>query len=154
MAASGGAPWWVTGVLTLVSVGATHFFTVSRERGKAGRERVDRWRVECLALVAKITDASITHYVDQKSFADTPKSAALILSDLKRLSHLLRESHCVAVSETKKTMDLFRAYHTTITGPEEFQDTGRVSRAANDPLCDSIRDIEGELKKAIKKPRK
>lgn len=153
MAASGGAPWWVTVVLMLVSAGVTHTLTVWRERRKVQREKLSNWECNCLSLVGKITDSAIEHYVDHKSFDDTPKSAALILSDLKRLGQLLREFNCVMPPDMKVTMDNFRAYHSAITGPEDFQDVSRVGRAASDLLCEAIRDIESSLKDAIKKPR-
>lgn len=154
MAGEKGTPWWFTLSLTAFSILVTHFFTIWRERAKNRIEWHDKWVSDTRSLIIKISDAAIQHYVDSRSFEETGRSAGLILSDLKRLGHSLREPVCIDGSDTKKTMDLYRAYHAEISDPEDFQNATREVKAVNDPLCGRIRDIEADLIASLKNPRK
>jgi hypothetical protein len=149
-----GAPWWFTLVVALTSIAITHCITTWRERSKNKKEWRDRWVSEVRVLITKISDASVQHYVDAQSLADTSRSAGLIVSDLKRLGQLLREAVCIESGDTKKTMDVYRAYHAEITGPEDFQDPGRIVKGVNDDVCEGIRDLEAQLVSWVKKPRR
>ena len=150
---SQGAPWWLTVTLPFLSAAVTHYFTQWRERKKRDNDWQLKWLDDTKKLLAKISDSAIQHYIDPASEPKTAVSAALIISDIKRLSGLIGEARCSVSSDSKVTSDALHAFNTTITDPEDFQDTGRSVRPGNDAICAQIRACEQVLLTVIQKPR-
>lgn len=153
-AEQGGVPWWSNIVVAVLSIAGTHMFTMHREGKKSEREWRNRWVEDTRGLLAKISDAAIQHYVDRQSLDDTARSAGVILNDLKRLGQVLRDNVCIEPSDMKRTMDVYKDYHATISGEEDFQDSGRALRNVNDPLCEQVRELESRLVMLVRRPRR
>jgi hypothetical protein len=149
-----GAPWWLTIALPFIAVVVTHFLTLHRERQKRGSDWHQRWLDDTKKLLAKISDSAIQHYVDADSVAKTSVSAALIISDIKRLGGLIYEATCVVPSDSKVTSDALSALNAIITDPDDFQDPARAVRLGNDVVCGQIRACEQMLMTALMKQRK
>lgn len=152
--AAQGAPWWLTIVLPLIAAVSTHFLTLHRERQKRGSDWSQRWLDDAKKLLAKISDSAIQHYIDVDSVAKTSVSAALIISDIKRLGGLIYEATCVAPSDSKVTSDALSAFNAIITDPDDFQDAARAVRPGNDAVCGQIRTCEQMLATALMKQRR
>jgi hypothetical protein len=154
MAASQGAPWWLTILLPILTAATTHFLTLHRERQKTGREWNQRWFDDSKKLISKVSDNAIQHYVDAAAFGKTPVSASLIISDIKRIGSLLREATCLESSDSKLTFDAFNAFKDAITEPHDFQDPQRQARVSDDGLLVRIRECEDALIASLSKPRR
>jgi len=132
----------------------SHYLTQRRERTKADGDWHQKWMADVKALIAKISDNAILHYIDDSSVQKTATSAALIISDIKRLGAVIDEASCCVPSDSKATSDSLRAFNAAITDPEDFQDIRRSARLGNDEVCARIRACEQALLSAIKKPRR
>lgn len=154
MATTSGAPWWLVVSLPIVVAIATHFLTLSRERSKARNEWSARWLDDAKTSVHKISNDALTHYVAADAIAKTPVSAALIVSEIRRLNQHVCETLCVNSGDAKRTADALRAFNNAITLQEDFQDPQRQCRDATSPVITAIRDAEEALLNALAVPRK
>lgn len=149
-----GAPLWLMILLPVITAVVTHLFTLFRERRRADAEWHSTWIREAKTLLTKISDQAISHYVNSDAIARSPASAALILSDIKRLGVLIRESRCVDPTDAKVTADALALLNTAVTGPDDFQNINRTPLAATDPVCAEIMSCEHSLLNALNKKRK
>ncbi len=154
MAATSGAPWWLTISLPILASIATHFLTVWRERSKSQNEWWSEWQANTKALVEKISDSATKHYIDNDSIAKTEVSAALIINDIRRLRSLVATARCVSDSDAKRTADALRFFDDSITLQEDFQNPARVARHAGSPIIGSIGKAEESLLDALRARRK
>jgi len=154
MAATSGAPWWLTISLPILASIATHFLTVWRERSKSQNEWCLRWQADTRTLVEKISDSATRHYIDKDSIAKTEVSAALIINDIRRLRSLVATACCVLGSDAKRTSDALRFFDDAITLQEDFQNPARVVRNASSPIIGSIGKAEEALLDALRSRRK
>jgi hypothetical protein len=154
MGSSQGAPWWLTIFLPIVTAAITHYLTLNRERQKTGRDWHQKWLDDSKKLISKVSDSAVQHYVDNSSLAKTSVSASLIISDIKRIGGLLRESTCLNATDSKSTFDALRDFNNAITSPDDFQDSQREIRGPDDILLARIRECEHVLIGFLNKPRK
>lgn len=140
MATASGAPWWLTILLPILAAIASHFLTLLREWSKARNEWFARWLDEVRASVHKISNDALTHYVAEDAISKTPVSAALIVSEIRRLSQRISGTQCINSGDAKRTADALRNFNNAITLQEDFQDPQRSCRVATSPLITAIRD--------------
>lgn len=146
-------PWWATALLMLAASALTHFLTGRRERAKARKEQLDRWREDALSLLRQISDDSTTHYLSKDSIANTVTSSALIVGNLKRLQNCLSETVALNTSDSQATARAFRSLNDCISGEPDFQNPRRARRKKDDPIVSRIQQFESDLTVAIKSPR-
>lgn len=149
-----GTPIWLTLLLSIGAVLATHFLTTWREWKKRTREELSKWKDDCNTLLTEIVDSAIAHYSDPSSLDSTGASSLRILTLLKRFGSRMRDVACVDSSDTKGMTDAIGSMRDTITLPDDFQDKARAIRPANDLLLGQIHDCEQRLRDNIRRPRK
>lgn len=154
MPLSSGTPLWASLLLSFGAVSATHFLTLRRERTKRERDDIADWRRRAGTQLHGLVDSARAHFTDPTAVAQTPRSAQNLVVELKRFSAVMLEVKGETGDASKRTMDLLTELNTTITGPDDFQDTSRVARAADDEIVGKILDVEDAIRRDIAQPRK
>lgn len=149
-----GTPLWLTLLLQVGTLFATHRFTVAREKDRRAEDQLKDWRKEQEALLRECVDLSMMHFLDPSSLPGTSVSATRIMDKLRRFRTRLGQFPTVDTSDSAKANSLYVELHGYITGDEDFQTNDRAIRSPDDPSLQRIRDCEDELLRNLAKPRR
>lgn len=154
MGLQSGTPLWASLLLSVGAVAATHFLTRWRESDKRKKDYLDAWLEDAESLLASISDEAVAYYSDPKVLESTPVASQRILHLLKRFGWKIRDVKFVDANESKELMVLNGELRDIITLPDDFGDQTRVIRGLKDELLERIREVEGQLRANLRKPRR
>lgn len=150
---SAGTPLWLTLLLQVGTVVVTHHLAARRESSKARKDELKEWKKEHVDLLRECVDAAVTHYVDPAALAGTAVSAARILDTLRRFRLNLNKYRGEDESVCASAASLYVRFHGAITGADDFDLATRDIRSLDDPLLNTIRELESSLRKNLDKKR-
>lgn len=149
-----GTPLWLTLLLQVATLFATHRFTVTREKDRRADDLLKDWRKEQEALLRECVDLSTVHFLDPSSLPGTSVSASRIMDKLRRFRARLGQFPTVDMSDSPRANALYMELHRLITGDDDFQSKDRAIRNPDDPSLQKIRDCEDELLRNLARPRR